>query len=160
MRADPEPDQRIAFFNRQRAIAKPHTYRPEAADFLKVQGRMLRIVLQQRVTLVGQSANVVGKLGVGLPERRAGEMPHSSRARPWRKSARAASARRSSLPALASRSIFSSKRAESNSSNQARNFASWSGGSLETAFSRSSMVMAIEYHELGCAEPSRRHCRA
>src|SRR5712692_5986858 len=58
---------------------------------------------------------------------------HSSRARPLRNSTRASSASLSSLPVSASRSIFPSKRAASNLLNQARNFASSSAPSLETA---------------------------
>lgn len=59
------------------------------------------------------------------PEGGALEMSHSSHTRrPARKSASACSAKPSSLPAAASRSILSSKRAASKASNHARNCAS------------------------------------
>jgi hypothetical protein len=54
MRADPEPHQIVAGFHRERAIAKPDAHRPEFSDFLETQRRMLRVLLQQRVVLIGQ----------------------------------------------------------------------------------------------------------
>src|SRR5262249_33501291 len=94
----------------------PH--RPtKSANLLEMQGRMPRILFQERVVLVSQRTNLRRKPFVSLPESAACEMLHISRDRPARWSAIASSASRSSLPAFVSRSILSSKRAASNFSN-------------------------------------------
>src|SRR5262245_10305829 len=72
---------------------------------------------------------------------------HSSRLRPAAWSARASAARWSSLPALASRSILSSNRRASNSSNQSRSLTRSSGERPAMAASMSSnLVMSDTYH--------------
>src|ERR1700732_921901 len=108
MRANPEPQQAAFDFHRQRAIPGPDPNGPEAAHFLEMQRRMLRILLEERVVLVGNQAHIIRTPLVRLPEPRAREVPHNSRARPSLNSAMAASASPSSLPARASRSILRS----------------------------------------------------
>jgi hypothetical protein len=83
VRADPEPNQIAVAFHGERPVTQSDPDGPIAAGPLKTQRWMLRVFLEQGVILVGQRPNVFGKPGIGRPERRAGEMPYSSRARPW-----------------------------------------------------------------------------
>jgi NADH:ubiquinone oxidoreductase subunit len=76
------------------------------------------------------------------------EMLHSSRDRPRRWAVTASSAKPSSLPAWASRSIAASNCAASNTSYQARNWASSWGASRSTAFSISSAVVIAKIYHL------------
>ena len=121
VRADPEPEQSVFGFDRQRAVPQADADGPVAPDLLQLQRGMARVFLEERVIFVGSSADGGGQVAIGFPEGRARKMPLSSRERPARCSVSACSASRSSLPALASRSTFLSKRAASNCSNHARN---------------------------------------
>src|SRR5579863_1067874 len=124
MRSDLKPNEIALGLYRQRPVPQAHPHRPKASDLFELQRWMLRIFLQQLVVFVGERANLLGEPVVSVPERAAREVLHSLRTRPSCKSRSASSASRSSRPSAASRSIFWSKRAASNCSNQARNRAS------------------------------------
>jgi hypothetical protein len=61
MRADPEPQQPVVDFDRERTITKSDTYRPVTADLLQLQGRVARILFQERIVLVGRGATAAGR---------------------------------------------------------------------------------------------------
>src|SRR5262249_4057247 len=84
MRADPEPQESVVDLDGERPIVSANPYRPEMSDFLEMEGGVLRVLLQEGVVLVGQCASALRQPSVSLPEWRAGEMPHSSGARPRR----------------------------------------------------------------------------
>lgn len=53
MNANPEPDDSIRCLNFNRSVMEPDAGRPESADFLEMQRRMLRICLQEFKSSVG-----------------------------------------------------------------------------------------------------------
>src|SRR4051794_39182845 len=95
VRSDPEPQIAAFHLHGQSPVTASNPCRPKATDLLEMQGRMLWILLEQFVVLVGERSDVGGQPPVGFPECLACEVPHRSRARPLRKSASACSARRS-----------------------------------------------------------------
>ena len=84
MAADPEPDQIVAVANPECPVVQPDARGPEAAGRLEAQGWMLRIRFQAIEIPVGEMANCFGKILIGLPEFRRGEVVHSGRVRPER----------------------------------------------------------------------------
>ena len=73
MRADPEPEDIIAFQNPDRPIVQPDASREDRAggmDLPETQARMMRILLEQRVGLPGLLANMLGQGPVQHPELR------------------------------------------------------------------------------------------
>jgi hypothetical protein len=81
MATNPEPDEPVRRFDRERAVVSADASRPELAHLLEVKRRM-RILLQARVCLVGEIPNlqrqgsvegpevgrrVMGQIGVVLP---------------------------------------------------------------------------------------------
>lgn len=65
MRADPEPQQAIIDFDRERPVAQADPDAAIAANALKMQGRVSRIAFQQREVLVGEGADIVRKAAIG-----------------------------------------------------------------------------------------------
>jgi len=82
VRPDPEPEQAVIVFGGQRTIAAPDTSGPEAANFLEIQRRMIRVALQKLKILVGQLLYFGRKAVIGLPEAGRREVLHSFLARP------------------------------------------------------------------------------
>src|SRR5271157_4539152 len=81
MRADPEPEDIIAFPNPDRPIVQPDASREDRAggmDLPETQARMMRILLEQRVGLPGLLANMLGQGPVQHPELRHQKRVHSS----------------------------------------------------------------------------------
>ena len=107
MCSNPEP--LYSFWNRdaQCTIVKTHANTVELAvmDWLKMQGRMTHVTLEDCVVTASQILDVCGQLMECLPEPARRKVPQISVALPALYSAKASSARASSLPAAASDSI-------------------------------------------------------
>jgi hypothetical protein len=56
--ANPEPDEPVRRFDRERAVVSADASRPELSHLLEVKRRVPRILLQARVRLVGGVANL------------------------------------------------------------------------------------------------------
>ena len=106
--AYPEPRHVFADFSGERAVVKTYPCRPERADVLEVEGRMLWVSLQQTNAPIGQFPNCGRKCMLATPEARGGQVLHKVVVRPARTSRRAALASLLSRPSLTSRSNCSS----------------------------------------------------
>lgn len=138
---NPEPQRAVRCGHADRAIVQPDTHRPEPSDLLEMQRWMPSIGLQQRVILVCQLPDFLGKFRVQRPEFWRGVMVQSCLNSPRLNDSRAASASLSSLPLSASRSMRSSHTYAWYASNHAVNVASSAGESSTTACSRSLTLM-------------------
>ena len=135
MGPDPKPDHRAVRFHSERAVMQSHTDRPKSSYTFEMKRWMLGVAQQQKMTLICQAANFVGKLPVASPESGASPVPHRSVQRPVRRSWRASSASASRRPPAISSSICRSQEGASNSANHARNASSSAGVSRSTASS-------------------------
>lgn len=94
--ADPEPEATIWDLDRERTVVRADAHRAEPTNRLEVQGRMARVLLEEREVLVGEGAGVGGESVVERPELRRRVVDQRGRECPARCCARAASARESS----------------------------------------------------------------
>ena len=143
MVADPEPQKPAFDTHREHTMAKSNASRPEVANFLQPQRRVVRVALEKHKCCVGMSAYRSRKPLVSDPELSACLMFQRARTRPDARSSRAAAANSFSFPDLASRSILASKRAASNVSNQRLKSSSSCSDSFSTALSMSATLFMI-----------------
>lgn len=68
MSADPEPDDVITGFNTERSVFSSNADGRESTDFLEMQGRMLRIFLQQFEAVISQFADRLRQVIITFPE--------------------------------------------------------------------------------------------
>jgi len=73
MLPDPEPHIFVGELDRQGTVFQRHTRRPDflpvaVTDFLELEGRVLRVVFQQRELLIGPGADICGQGTVIIPE--------------------------------------------------------------------------------------------
>jgi hypothetical protein len=139
--SDPEPDQGIFFLHSQSPVLSADSYRPELIHFFEVQRRVSRIFFEQIEGGVGQIAYRSRKLLVASPETGCGVMIHSDEVFPVLYSARASFTSDPSRPLRASASNCRSHDADSNASNQLRNWFKSLGGRCSTALSISFTVV-------------------
>ncbi len=138
---DPKPDDVGAVLDRRGAIVNADPHRPHPAHFLKMEGWVPRVGLEQFVVFIRKPPDLLGELRMKVPELRVGAVPHNSRQRPSRRSRTASSARASKRPAATSSSNCLSHAAASNSENQSRKDKSSWRESLLTAVSISWTVL-------------------
>ena len=81
VRADPEPDPVLSRPDSKRPMSNADPGRPDLADLLEVQGRMLRIGLQSLKVTIGKFSNRFWKRVVTSPKLRCGVVVHSGRVR-------------------------------------------------------------------------------
>ena len=124
MAANPEPNDGITVLNAKSSICEPNTHRSILANLLEVQRRMVGILFQKFVVLVGDLLDCGRKPLITIPECRCRVMNHSGLVWPLRNSRRAVSASESSFPVDASFSICASQRSPSKRINHSRNSAS------------------------------------
>ena len=81
MCANPEPEEPVRHFDRDRTVVQADPRRPEIIEFLEVEGRMLGIGLKQFERLVCGSLHVRWQAGSG-PRRQALRVCHIFAERP------------------------------------------------------------------------------
>src|SRR5690349_18863778 len=80
----PEPQHDVFMFYGERPVMQTHAGGPIASHLLAVPGRVLRVLSQELVGCVRQTAYVVGKLPITCPKPWIGPVPHRSVQRPAR----------------------------------------------------------------------------
>lgn len=139
--ADPEPQDSAFDINAEGAMVKADAARPKPAHALELQRRVTRIIFEKAVLLIRQALDRRSQVPETSPKLRGGEVPQNSVDFPAAWSRRASSASAPSFPAFASRSIWRSHAAASNSLNHRRNSASSSAERPEIRFSRASSLL-------------------
>jgi hypothetical protein len=139
--ADPEPQDPALDINTEGAMTKAYSARPKAAHTLEMERGVMRVSLEKLILLIGQALNTWAQASVTGPKLGRGKVPQNSVDLPPAWSRRASSASASSLPAFASRSIWRSHTAASNSANHRRNSASSSAERAEILFSKASSLL-------------------
>ncbi len=80
--ADPEPDEIVALLNSQNSVAPTNPRRPEFADLLEVERRMLAVSLEKLEVLVGECLDGFRKGFIEPPEPRRRKVRHRRLVRP------------------------------------------------------------------------------
>ena len=130
-------------------MVKADSARPKPAYTLQLKRRVTRIAFEKLVLLISQALDRRAQAPITGPKLCRGEVPQNSVDFPAAWSRRASSPSASSFPAFASRSIWRSHAAASNSTNHCRNSASSSAERAEILFSRdSTLLIRKRYHLL------------
>ena len=80
--ADPKPEHTALNILAKHSVLVSHSRRPQRTDFLEVEGRVVRIVLEERVILVGGSPDFCRQCRIERPKLSRRDMLQSGRVRP------------------------------------------------------------------------------
>lgn len=154
--SDPEPDEIVALLNGQNSIAPTNPCRPESADPLEVERRMLAVSLEKLEVLISECLDGSRKRFIEPLEPRRRRVRHRCLVRLAAWSATASLASASRRPPSASRWSSRSQTSASKSRNHSRNDRRSSGASDLTCSSIcSTLVMTSTYHTKCQAGPPR-----